>query len=153
MLSVLGVLLVVGLDWSGRPARVLLCESVDTDSYVDEFKGDCSSSGFYAPAITMSKSTQKSSTVSVVLKKPAARPSGTPWPVLYKRLENQGDIDRARIAELTSQLTSVANDNDKLKEKLRDVVAERNRLHEECMMHNAGGLAFLSGEVPARRRC
>ena len=141
----------------------------------------------------MSKSTKKSSTVAVVLKKPAARPSGTPWPVLYKRLKDQGqilhcnvksivfclfvlpigfntyrislytcsalsvapqgEIDRARIAELTSQLTSAANDNDKLKEKLRDVVADRNRLHDECMMHNAGGLAMLSGEVPARRRC
>ena len=68
-------------------------------------------------------------------------------------LAPQGEIDRARIAELTSQLTSAANDNDKLKEKLRDVVADRNRLHDECMMHNAGGLAVLSGEVPARRRC
>ena len=141
----------------------------------------------------MSKSTQKSSTVAVVLKKPAARPSGTPWPVLYKRLRDHGqilhckvnsivfvclysplvlihiayhcilasalslaplgEIDRARIAELTSQLTSAANDNDKLKEQLRDVVADRNRLRDECMMHNAGGLAVLSGEVPARRRC
>ena len=46
----------------------------------------------YAPAITMSKSKQKSSAVAGVRKKPAARASGTPWPVLYKRLRDQGQI-------------------------------------------------------------
>lgn len=64
----------------------------------------------------------------------------------------QGEIDRARIAELRSQLTSAANDNDTLKDKLNGVVADRNRLHDDLMMHNVGGLTVLSGEVTARRR-
>ena len=66
-------------------------------------------------------------------------------------LAPQGEIDRARIAELTSQLTSAANDNDKLKEKLKDVVADRNRLLDEIRMHTVGGFAVLNGAVTARR--
>ena len=64
----------------------------------------------------------------------------------------QHESDRARIEELTFQLVCATKDNEKLKDKLKDVVADRNSLHEEVMMHNGGGLAVLSGEVTARRR-
>ena len=65
----------------------------------------------------------------------------------------QGELARARINELESQLAPAAKDNEKLRDKLEDVVTGRNSLHEEVMMHSDGGLAVLSGEVTTRRRC
>ena len=128
----------------------------------------------------MPKTTQKSSTVAGVRKKPAARASGTSWPVLYNRvklqhgesesarieavdlcdrafasasrLALQNKDDRARIEKLTSKLEGVTKDNEKLKDKLKDVVADRNSLHEEVMMHSDDCLAVSSDEVTARRR-
>ena len=105
--------------------------------------------------------THKDPATAAVRKKPASR-SGTSQTVLLARMKTQGELDRNRITELESKLADaeekLADANNQIEELrqqasswVKEMLQESRNLERTLIMHNAGGHAVLSGEVPTRR--
>ena len=104
---------------------------------------------------------RKKPATAAVCKKPSSR-SGTSQTVLLARMKTQGELDRDRITELESKLGDAEEklaDANKQIEHLRqqasswakEMLQQAANLERQLIMHNAGGLAVLSGEVPTSR--